>query len=185
MEPFIIFLLVIIVAIVVLVVIMYNSLIQNKNQVKNMWSQIDVELQGRFDLIPNLVESVKGYMNHEEKVLSEIAELRTSWANANTVNEKSTLNNRLTDSLRSIMAIAEGYPDLKASQNFLELQNELQNTENKISNSRQAYNDAVTNYNIKLETFPSNLIASSFHFTKEELFKVDDENIKQNIKVSF
>ncbi len=185
MGPFFIFLLIIIVAVVVFAIVLYNSLVQKRNQVKNMWSQIDVELQRRFDLIPNLVESVKGYMNHEEKVLSEIAELRTSWSNAKTINEKANLNNQLSNSLSSFMAIAEGYPDLKASQNFLELQNELQNTENKISNSRQSYNDAVTSYNISLETFPSNLVASTFNFTKEELFKVDDEKVKENVKVSF
>src|SRR5699024_6533858 len=105
---------VLIVLLIVYVVAVYNSLVADRNKVKNAWSQIDVELQRRFDLIPNLVESVKGYMEHEEKILSEVADLRSSWASATTVAEKSTLNNQLTESLKSLMAIAENYPDLKA-----------------------------------------------------------------------
>lgn len=182
---FIIALLVIVAIVVVYVIITYNSLVTDRNYVKNAWSQIDVELQRRFDLIPNLVESVKGYMEHEEKILSEVAELRSSWANTNTVAEKATLNNQLTDTLKSLMAIAENYPDLKANQNFLELQNELQNTEDKISNVRQDYNNSVTKYNIRLETFPSNIVASQFKFTQEELFEVKDESVRENVKVSF
>ena len=182
---FIIALLVIVAIVVVYVIVTYNSLVTDRNYVKNAWSQIDVELQRRFDLIPNLVESVKGYMEHEEKILSEVAELRSSWANTNTVAEKATLNNQLTDTLKSLMAIAENYPDLKANQNFLELQNELQNTEDKISNVRQDYNNSVTKYNIRLETFPSNIVASQFKFTQEELFEVKDESVRENVKVSF
>ena len=176
---------VLIVLLIVYVVTVYNSLVADRNKVKNAWSQIDVELQRRFDLIPNLVESVKGYMEHEEKILSEVAELRSSWASATTVAEKSTLNNQLTESLKSLMAIAENYPDLKANQNFLELQNELENTENKISYSRRDYNDTVTRFNIKLEAFPSNLVASAFKFEKEELFEVKDDSVRENVKVSF
>lgn len=176
---------VLIVLLIVYVVAVYNSLVADRNKVKNAWSQIDVELQRRFDLIPNLVESVKGYMEHEEKILSEVADLRSSWASATTVAEKSTLNNQLTESLKSLMAIAENYPDLKANQNFLELQNELENTENKISYSRRDYNDTVTRFNIKLEAFPSNLVASAFKFEKEELFEVKDDSVRKNVKVSF
>ena len=176
---------VLIVLLIVYVVAVYNSLVADRNKVKNAWSQIDVELQRRFDLIPNLVESVKGYMEHEEKILSEVADLRSSWASATTVAEKSTLNNQLTESLKSLMAIAENYPDLKANQNFLELQNELENTENKISYSRKDYNDTVTRFNIKLEAFPSNLVASAFKFEKEELFEVKDDSVRENVKVSF
>ena len=176
---------VLIVLLIVYVVAVYNSLVADRNKVKNAWSQIDVELQRRFDLIPNLVESVKGYMEHEEKILSEVADLRSSWASATTVAEKSTLNNQLTESLKSLMAIAENYPDLKANQNFLELQNELENTENKISYSRRDYNDTVTRFNIKLEAFPSNLVASAFKFEKEELFEVEDDSVRKNVKVSF
>lgn len=176
---------VLIVLLIVYVVAVYNSLVADRNKVKNAWSQIDVELQRRFDLIPNLVESVKGYMEHEEKILSEVADLRSSWTSATTVAEKSTLNNQLTESLKSLMAIAENYPDLKANQNFLELQNELENTENKISYSRRDYNDTVTRFNIKLEAFPSNLVASAFKFEKEELFEVKDDSVRENVKVSF
>ena len=176
---------VLIVLLIVYVVAVYNSLVADRNKVKNAWSQIDVELQRRFDLIPNLVESVKGYMEHEEKILSEVAELRSSWASATTVAEKSTLNNQLTESLKSLMSIAENYPDLKSNQNFLELQNELENTENKISYSRRDYNDTVTRFNIKLEAFPSNLVASAFKFEKEELFEVKDDSVRENVKVSF
>ena len=181
----VIIIVVLVVLLAIYVIAIYNSLVADRNRVKNAWSQIDVELQRRFDLIPNLVESVKGYMQHEEKILSEVAELRSSWANATTVAEKSTLNNQLTESLKSLMAIAENYPDLKANQNFLELQNELENTENKISYSRRDYNDTVTKFNIKLEAFPSNIVASIFKFTKEDLFEVKDDSIRENVKVSF
>ena len=163
----------------------YNGLVTLRQRVKNAWSQIDVQLQRRFDLIPNLVETVKGYASHEEAVLTKVTELRTSWAKASTVHEKSELANELSNTLKTIMAVSENYPDLKANQNFSELQEELQNTENKISYSRQFYNDTVTKYNTKLEVFPDNLIASMFHFKAEELFAVDSEETKKNVKVSF
>ena len=163
----------------------YNGLVTLRQRVRNAWSQIDVQLQRRFDLIPNLVETVKGYASHEEAVLTKVTELRTSWAKASTVHEKSELANELSNTLKTIMAVSENYPDLKANQNFSELQEELQNTENKISYSRQFYNDTVTKYNTKLEVFPDNLIASMFHFTAEELFAVDSEETKKNVKVSF
>ena len=177
--------LIIIVVLIIAVILMYNSLIQLRNKAKNAWSQIDVQLQRRFDLIPNLVESVKGYMSHEEGTLTKITELRTSWAQAQTVGEKAELDNQLSGALKTIMAVSENYPDLKANQNFSELQQELQNTENKISFSRQFYNDSVTMYNTKLEVFPSNLIASMFGFKPEDLFKAESEEARQNVKVSF
>ena len=179
----------IILAIVVLIIIaiiaMYNSLVTMRQRVKNAWSQIDVQLQRRFDLIPNLVETVKGYMEHEADVLTKVTDLRSSWAEAKTVDEKAKLDNQLSESLKTIMAVAENYPDLKANQNFSELQTELTNTENKISYSRQFYNDTVTRYNIKLETFPSNVIASVFNFKSENLFEVDNQEARQNVKVDF
>ena len=156
--------LIIIVLLVVFVISLYNTLVQLRLKVKNAWSQIDVQLQRRFDFIPNLLETVTGYMKHEEDVLTKVTELRTSWAKASTVSEKSELNNELSGALKTIMAVSENYPDLKANQNFSELQEELQNTENKIAFSRQFYNDTVTRYNTKLEVFPSNIIASMFHF---------------------
>ena len=177
--------LIIIILLVILVVSMYNTLVRLRQKVKNSWSQIDVQLQRRFDLIPNLVETVKGYMTHENDVLTKVAELRTSWANAGTVAEKANLDNQLSGALKTIMAVSESYPDLKANQNFSELQQELQNTENKISFSRQFYNDSVTMYNTKLEVFPSNIIASMFGFKPEEFFKVESEEARKNVKVDF
>ena len=180
-----VYLIVILVILIVAIIFLYNGLVQGRNRVKNAWSQIDVQLQRRFDLIPNLVESVKGYMNHEETTLGKIAELRSSWGNAKTISEKANLDNQLSGAIRSIMAVAESYPDLKANKNFMQLQEELSNTENKISYARQFYNDTVTMYNTKLEVIPNNIIASVFKFEKEELFKVDSEEARKNIKVDF
>ena len=175
----------IVVVLIIAVIVIYNNLVTLRQRVKNAWSQIDVQLQRRFDLIPNLVETVKGYMEHESEVLTRVAELRTSWASAKTVDEKAKLDNQLSESLKTIMAVAENYPDLKANQNFNELQTELTNTENKISYSRQFYNDTVTRYNTKLEVFPSNIVASMFHFTAEKLFEVDNQEDRKNVKVDF
>ena len=127
----------IIVFLAIIIIAMYNGLVTSRQKVKNAWSQIDVQLQRRFDLIPNFVETVKGYMQHEKDTLTKVTELRTSWANATTVDEKAELNNQLSGALKTIMAVSENYPDLKANQNFMELQEELRNTENKISFSRQ------------------------------------------------
>lgn len=179
----------IILAIVAIIVIafiaIYNKLVTARQRVKNGWGQIDVQLQRRFDLIPNLVDTVKGYMAHESSVLEKVTELRTSWANAKTVAEKMEISNQLSDTLKTIMAVSENYPDLKANQNFMSLQEELTNTENKISYSRQFYNDTVTRYNTMLETFPSNLVASMFHFEAEKLFEIDNPSARQNVKVDF
>ena len=179
----------IILAIVIIVVIaiisMYNALIKARIKVDNAWSQIDVQLQRRFDLIPNLVECVKGYMEHESDVLTKVTELRTSWASAGSVSEKVEIDNQLSGALKTIMAVSENYPDLKANQNFTELQQNLRDTENKISYARQFYNDAVTIYNRNLMVFPSNIVASMFHFTPATLFAVDSAEAKQNVKVDF
>ena len=177
--------LIIVAVIIIAIIALYNSLVTMRLRVKNAWSQIDVQLQRRFDLIPNLVETVKGYMTHEKEVLTKVTDLRSSWSDAKTVDEKAKLDNELSDTLKTIMAVAENYPDLKANQNFSELQTELTNTENKISYSRQFYNDTVTRYNTKLEVFPSNIIASMFHFTAESLFEVDTPEAKKNVKVDF
>ncbi len=177
--------LIIIVVLIIAVIAIYNNLVNLRQKVKNSWSQIDVQLQRRFDLIPNLVETVKTYMKHEDEVLTRVAELRTSWANAGTVAEKAKLDDQLSGALKTIMAVSENYPDLKANQNFSELQQELQNTENKISFSRQFYNDSVTMYNTKLEVVPSNIIASIFKFKPEELFKTESEEARKNVKVDF
>lgn len=176
---------IILVVLVVIFVIMYNNLVAERNNVKNAWSQIEVQLQRRFDLIPNLIETVKGYMQHEEGVLTKVAELRTLWANSKGVEEKAKLDNELSQTLKSIMAISENYPDLKASQNFVSLQEELSSTENKISVSRESYNSAVTKYNTKLEVIPTNIIGNMFGFKKEDLFKVESEEVRKNVKVDF
>ena len=175
----------IVVLLIIAVIAIYNGLVTKRQNVKNAWSQIDVQLQRRFDLIPNLVESVKGYMEHEKSVLEKVTSLRSSWANATTVSEKAQLDNQLSSALKTIMAVSENYPDLKANQNFSELQEELRTTENKISFSRQFYNDTVTMYNTKLELFPSNIIASMFHFKPETLFEVENEDARKNVKVDF
>ena len=175
----------IVVVLIIAVIGMYNSLVQSKIKVDNAWSQIDVQLQRRFDLIPNFVETVKGYMTHEKETFEKIASLRTSWANANSVSEKAELDNQLSTTLKTIMAVSENYPELKANQNFSELSEELRNTENKISFSRQFYNDTVTMYNQKLQIFPSNIIANMFNFTPRELFTVDNAEARKNVKVDF
>ncbi|MFR0822873.1 MAG: LemA family protein [Clostridia bacterium] len=175
----------IIVLLIIAFVVLYNGLVTKRQNVKNAWSQIDVQLQRRFDLIPNLIECVKGYMAHEQSVLEKVTELRTSWANANTVVEKAELDNQLSNALKTIMAVSENYPDLKASQNFSELQEELRTTENKISFSRQFYNDSVTMYNTKLELFPSNIVASMFGFKPETLFEAESQEARKNVKVDF
>ena len=183
MEIFII--LGIVVVLIIIVVALYNGLVQARQRVRNAWAQMDVQLQRRFDLIPNLIETVKGYMEHEKNVLEKVTELRNAWADASTVGEKAKLDNQLSESLKSIMAVSENYPDLKANQNFTELQHELTTTENKIAFSRQFYNDTTTTYNTKLEVIPSNIIASMFKFKPEELFKTESEEARKNVKVSF
>ncbi len=176
---------VIIAIIAIFVIVKYNSLVALRQRVKNSWSQIDVQLQRRFDLIPNLVECVKGYMGHESDVLEKVTNLRTSWANATTTSDKMKIDNQLTESLKTIMAVSENYPDLKANENFISLQKELSGTEDKISYSRQFYNDIVTKYNTELEVFPSNIVAGMFHFEHESLFVVDSDEARKNVKVNF
>lgn len=177
--------LIIVVLLILFIISVYNSLVTLRQRVKNAFGQMDVQLQRRFDLIPNLVETVKGYMTHESDTLAKVTELRTAWAGAKTVDEKAKLDNELSNTLKTIMAVAEAYPDLKANQNFESLQNELTETEDKISYSRQFYNDTVTKYNTKLELFPSNIVAGMFHFTTESLFEVDSAEARKNVKVDF
>lgn len=178
-------LLAILVVLVLAIIGMYNGLVQSKIKVENAWSQIDVQLQRRFDLIPNFVETVKGYMNHEKETFEKIAALRTSWANTQSISEKADLDNQLSTSLKTIMAVSENYPELKANQNFSDLSEELRNTENKISFSRQFYNDTVTMYNTKLQVFPSNIIAGMFNFKPSDLFKTQSDEARKNVKVDF
>ena len=175
----------IIILIVIAIISIYNSLVSSRVKVDNAWSQIDVQLQRRFDLIPNFVETVKGYASHESETFEKIAALRTSWANSSSVGEKAKLDGELSGALKTIMAVSENYPELKANTNFSELSEELRNTENKISFSRQFYNDSVTMYNTKLELFPSNIVAGMFNFTPRELFAAESDEARKNVKVSF
>ena len=177
--------LIVVVLIVLWVISTYNSLISARTKVDNAWSQIDVQLQRRFDLIPNLVETVKGYMTHESETFAKIAELRTSWANSTTVAEKAEIDNQLSGALKTIMAVSESYPELKANTNFMSLQEELSSTEDKISYSRQFYNDATTRYNTNIALFPANIVAGLFHFEARQLFQVDDPAARKNVKVDF
>ena len=175
----------IIAVLVIWVIAMYNSLVSAKLKVDNAWSQIDVQLQRRFDLIPNFVETVKGYMTHESETFEKIASLRSSWANSESISEKASIDGELSNTLKTIMAVSESYPDLKANQNFMQLSEELRNTENKISFSRQFYNDTATMYNEKLLVFPSNIIANIFHFTPRDLFETENDEARKNVKVDF
>ena len=173
---------VVLVAIVIALIVMRNNLVVARQRVKNAWSQIDVQLQRRFDLIPNLVETVKGYMAHESDVLEKVTSLRSSWTNAKTVEDKASIDSSLSSTLKTIMAVSENYPDLKANTN---LQDELSKTEDKLSYSRQFYNDTVTKYNTQLEVFPSNIAAGLFGFKPEALFEVDNAEARKNVKVDF
>lgn len=177
--------LIVVVLLIIWIISIYNGLVSSRLKVDNAWSQIDVQLQRRFDLIPNFVETVKGYMTHESETFEKIAALRTSWANSSTVGEKAKLDGELSGALKTIMAVSENYPELKANTNFSELSEELRNTENKISFSRQFYNDSVTMYNTKLELFPSNIVAGMFNFQKRDLFAAESDEARKNVKVDF
>ena len=184
MPIWLIVVLVIVVLLIIYFVATYNKLVDLRNRVRDQWSQIDVQLKRRFDLIPNLVSTVKGYAKHESETLESVIEARNSYTTATTPHEKMQANNMLSDTLSKLFALAENYPDLKANQNFLELQTELQETEDKIAMARQFYNDTVLTYNNKIEMFPSNIIASMFKFKMEEFFKAEEE-ARQNVKVEF
>ncbi|MBR3112721.1 MAG: LemA family protein [Methanobrevibacter sp.] len=160
---------ILVIFIIVTLIHMYNNLVGLRNRVKNSYAQIDVQLKRRNDLIPNLVETVKGYAGHEKGVLEEVTKARTSVMNASTPQEASEANNQLTGALKSLFAVAENYPDLKANSNFQQLQTELSDTEDKISYARQFYNDVVLKYNNACQQFPSSIIAKMFGF-KEEVF---------------
>lgn len=175
----------VLILIFIFVAAIYNTLVKLRSRVNNAWSQIDVQLQRRFDLIPNLVESVKGYMIHERETLEKVTELRSSWANAKSVDEKLNLDNQLSNALKTIMGLSENYPNLKANENFLSLQNDLKETETKIAYSRQFYNDTVTKYNTKLELFPTNIIAGILGFKPSPLFEVNSVDVRKSVKVDF
>ncbi len=175
---------ILIVAIGGYLVALYNSLAQLKVRITEAWSQIDVYLKRRADLIPNLVETVKGYASHEKGVFEEVTKARSALMSAKTVEETEKADNMLTGALKSLFAVAEAYPDLKAQANFSSLQTELSQTEDKIAYARQFYNATVRDFNTKIVTFPNNLVAGVFGFTKEPFFEAS-ETERENVKVNF
>ncbi len=175
----------IIALIIFFIIAIYNGLVQLRQEVKNAWAQIDVQLKRRYDLIPNLVETCKGYIKHERETLEAVTRARQQAIDAKGIAEKAGAENMLTQTLRSLFAVAEAYPDLKANQNLLALQEELASTENKIGFARQFYNDSVMRYNTRIQTVPANIIASMFHFTPEEFFELAEAAQREAPKVQF
>ena len=172
---------------IVWAIFIYNKFITLINRAKEAWSDIDIQLKRRYDLIPNLVNSVKGYAAHESEVFENVTKARAAAMGAQNIADKGKAENMLASALKSVFAIAEAYPDLKANQNFLSLQGELSDTENKIQASRRFYNSNVRDLNIAIDSFPSNVIAKSFHFLKMELFTLDENEgaAKAPIEVKF
>lgn len=163
----------------------YNGLVRLRNQVKNAWAQIDVQLKRRYDLIPNLVETAKGYMKHERETLEAVIKARQVAIDASSVKDQIDAENALTSTLRSLMMLTENYPDLKANQNMLSIQEELTSTENKISFARQHYNDSVLRYNTQREQFPTSVIAGMFNFAQEPYFEVTEAEQREAPQVKF
>lgn len=176
-----------IVAVVVLVLIyfsMYNGLVKYRNWVDEAWAQIDVQLKRRYDLIPNLVETVKGYAKHEQETLAKVVELRNQLGEKSNRQDQMAVNDQLSGALKNLFALREAYPDLKANENFKMLQEELTQTENKVAYSRQLYNNTVMKYNTKIESVPTNIIASMHHFEKRDMLEARAEE-RENVRVSF
>ncbi|MDD2711251.1 MAG: LemA family protein [Verrucomicrobiae bacterium] len=180
-----ILLLLVVVALFLYGATIYNSLIRLRNQVENAWAQIDVQLKRRIDLIPNLVETVKGYAKHEKETLEKVIQARNMAISAKSVGERAEAENVLTGALKSLFAVSEAYPDLKANQNFLQLQEEVTSTENKIAFSRQFYNDSAMAFNTRIELFPVNILAGLFHFARKEFFEVKNEADRTAPQVKF
>lgn len=176
--------LVILAVIAVLIVAVYNGLIKLKNKANEAWADIDTQLKRRYDLIPNIVETVKGYAGHESETLEKVIQARTAAMGAQSISDKQTAENMLTGALKSIFALSESYPDLKANENFMNLQNTLKEIEEHIQLSRRYYNATVRDFNTKIEVFPNNIIAGPLGFTKKEFFQAEGEE-KQNVQVSF
>ncbi len=178
----------IIVVAIVAIIGMYNSLIRLKNRVEEAWSDIDVQLKRRYDLIPNLVETVKGYASHEKETLEKVVQARNAAMSARSgedMKSRAGAENMLSSTLKSIFALSESYPDLKANQNFLELQRELADTENKIQASRRFYNGNVRDFNTKLQVFPTNVMAGMLGFKPREYFEIEEAKERENVKVEF
>ena len=174
----------IVVVLVLFVISLYNKLVKLRNRIENAWAQIDVQLKRRWDLIPNLVETVKGYATHERETLEAVIAARNAATTAQGPAEQAQSENVLTGALRQLFAVSEAYPDLKANQNFLELQEELTATEGRIAYARQHYNDSVLRYNTAIETFPAVILAGPLRFTEREYFETDDES-RGNVQVEF
>jgi LemA protein len=171
----IIILIVLIVVVGLVLVSMYNGLVKQKNRVESAWAQIDVQLKRRYDLIPNLVETVKGYATHERETLEAVIQARNAGVSASSPAQQAEAENQLTGALRSLFALSEGYPDLKANQNFLNLQEELTSSEDRIAYARQYYNDAVNTYNTKIESFPTSAMAKRLNYQQREYFEAEGE----------
>lgn len=176
---------VVIVIVALAVIGIYNGLVRQRNEVRNSWAQIDVQLKRRHDLIPNLVETVKGYASHERETLDAVISARGKAVNASGVANQAAAEGELSQALGRLMMVAEAYPDLKANQNFSSLQEELTSTENKIGFARQYYNDTVMKYNTKIQSFPPNIIAGMFNFQEEEYFELQDESERKAPEVKF
>jgi LemA protein len=179
------YLIALIVLVTLWIIVVYNNLIKKRNRSQEAWADIDVQLKRRYNLIPNLIETVKGYASHEKEVLENVTKARTMAMDAGTIEEKNKAENALAGTLKSLFAVSENYPDLKASQNFVELQRELRDTEDKIQASRRFYNSNVRDLNIKIESFPANLIAKAFNFKKMDLFEVKEATVRETPKVKF
>lgn len=176
----------IVIAIIILwLILTFNGLVRRRNRVREAWSDIEVQLKRRYDLIPNLVETVKGYMAHEAGVFEKVSEARSRAMGAQGKDQKLQAENALSGTLKTLFAVSENYPDLKANANFLDLQRELADTENKIQAARRFYNGNVMDLNTKIETFPTNLIAGPFGFKKEEFFGIEKDEEKEPVKVKF
>ncbi|KPK95547.1 hypothetical protein AMJ80_04965 [bacterium SM23_31] len=177
--------LVIIVIIALFFIGMYNALVRLRNRVRNAWSQIDVQLKRRHDLIPNLVETAKGYMKHELQTMESVTQARSRAMSAESVGDRAKAEGELSGAISKFFLVVENYPDLKANQNFLAVQEELTSTENKISFARQSYNDQVLFFNNKIQVFPSNVVAGMFNFKTEEFFEIEEEAERAAPKVDF
>lgn len=175
----------IIILLLLWLIVTFNGLVTSKNRVDEAWSTIDVQLKRRHDLIPNLVETVKGYAAHESGVFEEVTKARTQAMSATGRDQQAKAENMITGALKSLFAVAENYPELKASENFAKLQDELSDTENKIQAARRFYNGNVRDYNTKLQVFPTNLFATSFHFTPRDFFALDNADEKEPVAVKF
>ena len=172
----VIIIVVVLVLVALYVIFSYNGLVGLRNRIENAWAQIDVQLKRRYDLIPNLVETVKGYASHERETLDAVIEARNAGMNAQGPHDQAEAENQITGALKSLFALSEAYPDLKANQNFAQLQEELTGTEGRIAYARQFYNDTVYRYNTKIQSFPSNILANVFRFSEREYFQADDES---------